>query len=272
VPFELVRGIPVVPIQVGDGPVLRIVLDTGMGFDGVLVYDPVTDSAFLAEADSVLIPGAGAGEPARGLMAESASFRAGPVEFKDQRLICLVDGTMDGMPSQGVTGYSFFGHWTVEMDYDRQTMVLHEPGEFEPDSSWTVVPIEIRRNNMPWLKLRASMTGQDSVELDCYLDLPARETVEFLVREEMRFELPGGLEEAYLGRGLSGDIHGWTGQVAWVELDTFRFEDLDVAFAPAQVRTKQIGGEAVVGGLLLGRFNVVYDYAGEKLYVRRRKG
>ncbi|MCX6844738.1 MAG: hypothetical protein NTX53_20945 [candidate division WOR-3 bacterium] len=270
IPVEVRDGVVYVPVQVGQSRVLRVILDTGMGFDGVLLHEPLPESSVAGPVYEVRIPGAGTGEPARGLMAESASFRAGPVEFKGQRLVWLVDGTMSGFSGDGVMGYSLFGHWQVEIDYDNSKIILHEPGSFRPDSSWTALPMTLHKNSTPWVKLRASIDGAESLELDSYLDLADYHEVVFLVRDDAKFKLPGGLEEHYLGRGLSGDVSGWGGRAKWVELGPFRFEDVAVAYAPDEARSKQPGADAVVSGSLLARLNTVYDYAGGKMYVRPR--
>jgi hypothetical protein len=270
IPIELRGGVVLVPVKVGPSRVLRIVLDTGMGFDGVLLYDALPESTFPGPVMEVRIPGAGTGEPARGLMSESASFSAGPVQFTGQRVVWLVDSSMSGFPSDGVMGYSLFGHWQVEIDYDRSKIVLHEPDSFRADSSWTALPMELHKNSMPWVKLRTSIDGAESLELDCYLDLAANDEVVFLVRDDAKFKLPEGLEEFYLGRGLSGDVHGWRGRAKWVELGPFRFEDVTVAYAPDESRSKQPGADAVVCGSLLARLNTVYDYTEGRMYVRPR--
>ena len=271
VPFTLRNGVVVLPVRVGSSRVLQVILDTGMGFDGVLLYEPVDDSAFLAQADSVQIPGAGAGAPARGLMLDSASFRVGDVGLTGQWLICVIDSTFAGFPTNGVIGYSLFGRWVVEIDCDRMVITLHDSAGFDPGPSWTAVPFELRENRLPWVKLRVSIDGSAEHELDCYIDLASREPLELLVRDDAMFRMPAGLEERYLGRGLSGDVRGWVGRVAWVELDTFRVDDIPAAFAPAAVRSKQPGADAVIGNGLLSRFNVAYDYAGSRLWLRRRQ-
>jgi hypothetical protein len=259
-----------VPVQVGSSRILRCILDTGMSFDGVLLWQPLPESAVPGPHAEVRIPGAGTGEPARGLMAESTSFRSGPVEFNGQRVVWLTDSTMAGFPSDGVMGYSLFGHWQVEIDYDRSVIVLHDSGSFRPDSSWTELAMPLRKNKMPWVKVRTSIDGADSAVLDCYLDLADGDEFVFLVHDSARFALPAGLEPTYVGRGLSGDVHGWKGRAAWLELGGRRFEDVAVTWAPDEARSKQPGAQGVVGGGFLSRFNTVYDYAGERLYVRPR--
>jgi hypothetical protein len=268
IPFETRGG--VVPVKVGRSRVLRIVLDTGMGFDGVLLWEPLPESTFPGPTMEVRIPGAGAGEPARGRMTDSGSFSAGPMEFRGQRVVWLVDSLMSGFPSDGVMGYSLFGHWVVELDYDRKVMRLHEPG-YKPDSSWTVVAMPLRKNSTPWVKVRVSISGEKPQELDCYIDLADNDEFVFLVKDDAKFKVPEGVEPAYLGRGLSGDVYGSKGQAALVELDTYRLKDLAVAFAPDSARSKQPGADAVVGGSLLARFNTVYDYAGGRMYIKPRR-
>lgn len=270
IPITLRGGVVMLPVQVGQSRVLRVILDTGMSFDGVMLWQALPESSVSGPVYEVRIPGAGSGEPARGLMSESASFRAGPVEFRNQRLVWLVDSTMTGFPSDGVTGYSLFGHWVVEIDYDRSVIVLHDSGSFRPDRSWTCLPMELHKNKMPWVKLGASVDGTESLGLDAYIDLAANDEVVLLVSDSARLRKPDGLEEFYLGRGLSGDINGWKGRAAWLELGPYRFRDVAVAWAPDSARSKQPGAEAVVCGSFLSRLNTVYDYAGEKLYVRPR--
>jgi len=270
IPIELRGGYVLVPVRVGHSRVLRLILDTGMSFDGILLFEAPPESSVAGQLFKVRIPGAGTGQPARGMMAESASFRAGPVEFASQRMVWLVDGRMSGFPSDGVMGWSLFGHWQVEIDYDRQKIVLHEPGSFRPDSSWTVLPMELRKNNMPWVKLAASIAGDESLDLDSYLDLGARDEVVFLVGDDAKVKLPAGLEPGYLGRGLSGDVSGWKGRAAWLRLGPYRFDDVEVAYAPDDARSKHPGADAVVCSSLLARLNTVYDYAGGRMYVRPR--
>jgi hypothetical protein len=156
----------------------------------------------------------------------------------------------------------------VELDYGRGEMVLHPPGTFRPDSTWRAEPIRFRENRIPWLDLVAGVRAADSVSLACYIDLASSESVEFLTREGARFTLPDSLQDVVLGRGLSGDIHGRRGRIAWVRLGAARLAGVVAAFTPAAVRSKQPGADAVVGNGLLRRFDCVFDYAAKRLYLR----
>jgi hypothetical protein len=268
IPFELRGGVVLVPARVGSSRILRLVLDTGM-FDGVLLWEPVADLTFPGPLIEVKIPGAGTGEPARGWMTDSGAFTVGPVEFKAQRVVWLSDSLMSGFPSDGVIGNSLFGHGVVELDYDRKVIRLHKPG-FKPDSSWAALPMTVHKANTPWVQVSASVSGETPRMLDSYIDLADNAEFIFLVREDSQVRVPEGVEPAYLGRGLSGDVYGSKGRAALVQIDTYKLRDLTVSFAPDAARSKQPGAEAVIGGSLLARFNTIYDYAGGWLYIKRR--
>jgi hypothetical protein len=134
-----------------------------------------------------------------------------------------------------------------------------------------MLPMVVHKANTPWVKVRASVSGEEPQELDCYIDLADNDQFIFLVRDDAKFRAPDSVEPTYLGRGLSGDIYGSKGRAALVEVDTYRLKDLTVAFAPDSVRSKQPGADAVIGGSLLARFNTIYDYAGGRLYIQPRR-
>jgi len=268
IPFKLERNRVILPVRVNDSPELKIVLDTGMAFEGLLLYDKqLTDQIALENAIEVKVPGAGSGAPSTAIMADSASFFVGQKEFTDQRVIILQSDTMEGLPSDGVTGYSLFGRYTVEIDYDRMLILLHDPARFHPDQDKKWVPITFKENLIPWIEVTIDMEGEKEIPMSVYIDLASGEAVELLMKEDMKFELPEDLEVTHLGTGLSGDVYGYKGKVESFKLGSFRLQDVETAFAPAQVRSKQKGADGVIGNGLLSRFNVIFDYAKGRLYL-----
>ena len=84
----------------------------------------------------------------------------------------------------------------------------------------------------------------------------------------MKVHLPEDTEEAHLGTGLSGEIYGRRGRIARLIIGPYEIEDVYVAIAPADVRSKQDNADAVIGNGALSRFNLIFHYAGKNLYVR----
>lgn len=269
IPFTLAHDKVILPVTVGDSRPLRIILDTGMTWDGLLITNPaLRDSLALAGAVEAQLGGAGGSGAQRALMLESAEFRVGELACTGQRLVVLAGDAMRGFANDGVCGQTLFGHYAVELDYARSVLRLHPPGSFAADSGWTALPLRFTEHGVPALDIGVSIGGGDSLALAAYIDLAASETLELLTGESQRFALPPAREPAYLGRGLGGDIHGERGEIAWVALGPLRVTRPLATFVPAAQRSRQAGAEAVVGGALLARFHCVLDYSGARLYLK----
>lgn len=272
IPFQLKYNKVVLPGEIGASSALRLLLDTGMQSDGILIYNPdVRDSIELIKPFSAAISGAGSQGPAGAVFSDSMAFRIAGVEFSGHRIIMLQGDGFRGFPSDGVIGYSLLGHYAVEVDYDRSTIVLHDPEKPTLDNSWTSIPMFFKENKTPWIKIDITVEKSKPVELACYIDSASAETVECLIRPEQTFNLPEKTEPVYLGRGLSGDIMGSRGMIDKVRIGPFELENLTAAFASADHRSKQPGADGVIGGGLLKHFNLVYDYANLKLYLKLRE-
>ncbi len=266
IPFQLERSKIILPVRIGESRELKVILDTGMGFEGLLVYN--NEGISIENGIEVLVPGAGADTPSTALMADSASFRVGNVEFTNQRIIVLQNETMKEFPSDGVTGYSLFGNYIVKVDYDRLLITLYEFGKIDIDTSWQALTLTFKDNKIPWIEAMVNTTGEQDIVVSLYIDLASSEALELLVRDDMKFQLPGNLEDKYLGRGLSGDIYGQEGRISSLQLGSFELVDVLTAFAPAKVRSKQEGADGILGNNALRRFNCIYDYENSTLYLK----
>ena len=266
--FKLVRNVIILPVRIGDSREFRIILDTGMPFEGLLLYGKeLKDSITLENAIEVLVPGAGSDSGSTAIMADSMSFHVGQQEFTNQKLIILQTDRMKGFTSEGVTGYSLFGNYIVEIDYDRLIITLHE-SEVKVDSPWEWLPMTFKDNRIPWIEAAVNISGEKDIPVSLYIDLASSDALEMLVREEMKFPLPEKLEDAYLGRGLSGDIYGQTGEIHSLKLGSFYLEDVETAFAPAEIRSKQEDADGILGNNALRRFNIIFDYERARLYIK----
>jgi len=267
--FKLVNNKTTLPVRIGDSRLLRIVLDSGMGWDGIVITDPdLIDSIKLVNPQDANIGGAGNSGHSTAVFADSMSFSVGELEFKDQRVVVLRSGGFRGGTFDGVTGYSIFGHYTVEVNYDKSEIILHQPGNFKTDRSWTEIPIYFKENMIPWIDAKIVIKNEEPVNVSCYIDYASSEAIELLQKPGQKFILPEKTEDYLLGRGLSGDINGRRGRISKVLIGPYKFNDVLAAFAPAEVRSKQKGADGVISNNLLRRFNLVFDYSKKRLFIK----
>jgi hypothetical protein len=269
VPFVLSQNKTILAVRMGNARPLRVILDSGMGWDGLLVFKPeMKDSLGLIDPRETNLGGAGKGNGQAAWVSDAMSFSVGKMEFKDQRAVVLQNDHFKGFSNDGVVGYSLFGHYAVEIDYDRSLLTLHEPGKFRPDPSWAGVPIFFRDNNIPWMHALIQVENEAPIEVACYIDYASSEAIELLLKPDQKFTMPQALEKVYLGRGLSGDIMGKRGIIAKVIIGPYELKNVTAAFADAAVRSKQRGADGVIANNLLRRFNLIFDYANKKLYIK----
>jgi hypothetical protein len=267
--FTLTRNKVLVPVRVNNSRPLRLILDSGMTFEGVLLFDSsLKDSIGPAQLFAAKIPGAGGGPPSDAVFADSLSLQVGGTRIDNQRIIILSDSSMVGRMSDGVIGYSLLGRYAVEIDYDRLAITLHDGQSFQPASGWTSLALTLNDRNLPFLEVSAAADSEALHPLKVYIDCASSETVEILTKPGMEFPVPTRTKEVLLGRGLSGDIHGRRGTISRLVIGPHELKDVVAAFVPAEIRSKAKGADAVLSNGALCQFNVVFDYAHSMLHIR----
>jgi len=114
----LVYNKVLVPVNIGNSRTFDLILDSGFGYDGIILFNKdLADSINLANRIIVRVPGAGDGPPSEAIMSDSMKFNSGTCEFNNQRVIILQNDMFRGSATDGVIGYSYFGHYKVEITH-----------------------------------------------------------------------------------------------------------------------------------------------------------
>jgi hypothetical protein len=268
VPINSKRHVTMLTVKIGNVEIPKILFDTGMSFDGILIYNPdYRDSIKLPNAVEVKVPGAGDDEPSHGLMIDPAEFMLGDITMKNQKIIVLQNDIFKGFPSNGVIGYSVLGHYVTKIDYDKDEMTLFDSGKVKIDNRWTEIPMYFKKN-IPWIDAKVVIGDEEPILLSMYIDYASSESIELLEKPEMKFSLPEETEDAYLGRGLSGDIYGKKGRISKLIIGPYELNDVNAVFASEETRSKMENADGILGNNSLRRFNLIFDYANKKLYIK----
>ncbi|MFC2168039.1 hypothetical protein ACFLRW_03570 [Acidobacteriota bacterium] len=269
IPFELNRNKIILPLRVNDSRVLKVILDTGMPSKGAMLFDPIlSEEIELKNANRFEVKGAGRGEKSYVLRDESVTFTFGEIKFQNQPLMILQNDRMSGFPTDGVVGNILFGSAAVKIDYDNKVISLLEENDLKLEDGWDSIELRFNQSGIPFIDAALSVKGEEQVNLNIYIDSASGEALELLVKPDMKFPLPDQLEKHYLGRGLSGDIYGQIGLIKKFSISTFTLFDVPTAFPKAEIRSRQEGADGILCNRALQRFNVIFDFAGKKLYLK----
>jgi len=269
IPLETQGPKDLITIKIGGIAVPDILLDTGFAYDGVIIYNTgYLDSLDLSRAVEVQIPGAGSGEPSKGVMIDPGSFMVGDIELTNQKIVVLRSDTFKGFPSNGVIGYSVFGHYVTEIDRDLGVINLYPPGDAPIDTTWTAIPMYFKNNETPWVDVSVVIQDEPSTTLATYIDFAARDVIVLLERPEMKIRLPDDTVSVYIGRGLSGDVYGKAGTISKLIIGPYELTKVKASIADEKVRERRPGADAVLGCGAFTGFNIVFDYSHGKLYLK----
>jgi len=268
-PFKLINNKVLVPVNIGNSRTFDLILDSGFGFDGIILFDKdLVDSINLVRRILVQIPGAGDDEPSTAIMSDSMTFNSGDCEFNNQKVIILQNDKFNDSRSDGVIGYSYFGSHKVEVDYDNYAITLHDTADIIDDSGWETIPLSFNKNNWPYLNIYISIDNEEPVLLNVYIDYASSLSIELTVKPGMKFKLPEKFESDYEGFGLSGDVKGKTARISKFIIGKYEFSNVTATFFEGSGRSKDESADGVISNDALRRFNLVFDFQNEKLLIK----
>lgn len=259
IPFEFVGNHVYVRARVnGSGP-FRFLFDTG-----------ATASYFDAARAKAL------GLAAAGSVVKGVSLELPGVRLRDQSftLQSVTLGAYDGQEVDGLLGYDFISRFVVEIDYLNRTLGLHEPAGYRYSGRGEVIPLTMLEDDsggkVPLVRVEVRQAGRGAVRGNFIADTGVRSAVSFNTpfgeaNQLLRFA--GKTIQAPLGGGsMVRESRQAVGRVPALRLGRFTIRN------PIAIFFRDRGGvlaspefDGVIGGEILRRFKVVYDYSRRRM-------
>ncbi|OON68588.1 aspartyl protease family protein [Hymenobacter sp. CRA2] len=274
--FELQRNLIVVPVYLnGRGP-YHFMLDTGVGTS--LITDPrLRDSLNLRLGQKFLVAGVGEEAPLVAFQTDSIRVQLGTqASAACVSLLLLSDDIFDlssyvGRPIHGILGADVFRSFVVGINAERQMLTLHSPERFQAPRGrrWAKLPLEIE-GDKSYINTKVALNDSVQLPLKLILDTGAGHALSIETGSDRRLTLPPQRLRTPLGRGLSGDVHGYLGRVRGLRLGQYRLQSLVTSFPDEEsVRARvEVPRNGNLGFELLKRFDVVIDYPHNRLWLR----
>jgi hypothetical protein len=172
-----------------------------------------------------------------------------------------------GRPYQGTLGADFLCCVVVEIDYKRETVQLYDPSVYK--YSGKGIPFTIR-GGVPVIHTKFILMGTKSFEGDFAIDTALNATVVFTDRYAQSHGLfasklktiPNTDPQLNAGQGVV------IGRMRAFELGPYYAENLLAAFSQKDVvplADSKLAG--TIGGGLLRRFTVIFDYPRQQIYI-----
>ncbi len=273
--FKFVNNLVVIPVQV-NGVDLSFILDSGVSRP-ILFNLSESDSLEIRNAEEIYLKGLGDGEPIKALKSENNIFKVGNATNPNQRIYFVMDQGLNfsprlGFPVHGIIGYDIFRDFVVEVNYNTRKLTLNRPEAYKRKKckSCQVVDLEIKRTKA-FVKAEVLIQGNyKNVRL--LVDSGSSDALWLFEDMNSGIRAPERYFDDFLGKGLSGSVYGKRAKVDSFVLAGFDLAKANVAFPDSlslQHMTDRSRRHGSVGGEILKRFNIVFDYGNGIMILKR---
>lgn len=268
VPFEpAFRGIAFVSGSLNHGAPLSMLLDTGGGGSSVNRRKAEALGLKMVQGRTSV-----SGDPSLDVsVIQQATIAVGQAEVTTQMAAVSLDGleTIFGRPIDVIAGGDFFGRYVVEFDYQRKRVAFFSRENYQYAERGDSVPIMIYEG-IPYTELTVRLQNKKVVRGKFLIDSGAG-TVALQIYKALAEKngwLTGLATVSETAHGIGGASHSLTARATSLEFGRYKLARPMVAFTDDYDPEHTLpGAVGLVGIEVLSRFQLTFDYAGQRLYL-----
>ncbi len=268
-------GLMYVKVKVNNHPEpLNFVFDTGAS---TVVLDAKIAEKIGVKADYQQ-PTKGAGGSEMYNIALAQKFQIGTITLGDAHTV-LVDlerlTKRGNHPIDGIIGYNIMREYVTHIDYDQQVIQLYNGvDEIEGKEAYTALEAAFDYSQIPQVNLEFTLDNNQKFKGNFLFDSGANITfllnTPFVKEKNIENLLEKTIENK--AEGLTTSSNFKIGKIASVKLGDFTFGEmpLDLSNSKAGVMASS-NFTGILGVKIISRFNLILDYANEKMYLKPNK-
>ncbi|OIQ27943.1 MAG: signaling protein [Bacteroidetes bacterium MedPE-SWsnd-G2] len=274
--FELINNLIIIPVEV-NGLKLSFLLDSGVSKPILFNINGVSDTLKMDNVEVFTLRGLGADGSIEALKSKNNFVRVGDAINVHQDIYVVQDESINfaprlGVPIHGIIGYDLLKDFVVEINYSSKYLRFSNPKTYKYKNCKRCKAFDLTLyKNKPYIDAIVGVHGKD-VPVKLLIDSGGSDALWlFNDKEQGLFPHEEMFFADYLGKGLSGDLHGKRSKVNTFSLNDFKLKNVNVAYPDSSSislarRFKARSGS--MSGELLKRFNVIFDYPSKKITLK----
>lgn len=274
--FELINNLIVLPVEI-NGVKLSFMLDTGVS-KPILFNITNTDSLQMNNVETIFLRGLGGGETVKALRSKNNFIKIGNAININQEIYVVFDQEINftpklGVPVHGIIGYDFFKDFIVEIDYKSKNIKLNKREGYTYKSCKKCENFNLSfHNNKPYIEGEVIL-GEKAIPVKLLIDTGSSDALWLFEDDSHGISAKNNnYFHDFLGRGLSGNVHGKRSKISAFKLKSFTLKNVNAAFPDSSSikfakRIEDRNGS--LSAEILRRFNIIFDY--EKATIRLKK-
>ncbi|QSE98154.1 aspartyl protease family protein [Fulvivirga lutea] len=279
IPFELYNNLIVVPVILNNQLPLKFILDTGVRTT-ILTEKAYTDILNLSYSKKYTIAGIGddVDEGIEAYITNGVSLTLPGVKGTGHAMLVLEEDYLElrnylGTDVHGVLGYEIFSRFVVKVDYDNKMLMLTTPEYFHPSRKYDELDLSVE-DTKPYLTGTIQYENQEPINLKLMVDSGASHGLLLDTDSDEKLFVPEKNLRTNLGRGLAGDMYGKIARIEKLEIGNRSWKNPLATFPDGNDLLDSLKGSNVfrhgsIGGGILTRFKVIFDFPEEKIYLKK---
>lgn len=278
IPFQLINNLIFVPFKV-NGIELNFLLDTGVSETILFSLEEKKEFRFV-NTERIILKGLGSQKSVEGLKSANNMLAFGNMISRNHLLYIVLDPEFNfssfvGIPVNGIIGYQFFRNNLVEIDYLHKKIIVYKDiktNRRKIGKKASIIPMSIEKSK-PYISCNVRV-GKEVRPVKLLIDVGNSDAVWLFQNNDRAHQIPSKNFDDYLGRGFSGDIEGKRAKIASFEVGNFLLNNPIAAF-PDSISIKNVAmvqdRMGSVGGEIMRRFKVVFDYTKQQLFLKKNR-
>ncbi|MCA6068373.1 aspartyl protease family protein [Chryseobacterium sp. RG1] len=277
IPFKLINNLIFIPVNV-NGANLTFLLDTGVAETSIFSLE--NKDLKLPNLEKIKFSGLGGNASIDGFRSDNNIIRIGKNYTSTTSTLFIITNqdfnisSHIGIPVNGIIGYHFFKNHLVLIDYLAKKIIIYNDENLfkKKIKNFEGVDITVEKNK-PYILANVEMTNEKK-DSKLLIDLGNSDAIWLFPTLIKNFVYNRPNIDDFLGRGFNGDIYGKRSRIHNLYLGNFRFEKPLTAM-PDEYSIQHISlienRKGSIGGDIMRRFTIAFDYSNQKLYLRKNR-
>ncbi|MFZ1703644.1 MAG: aspartyl protease family protein [Saprospiraceae bacterium] len=278
IPFIYSQGFIIVEVVFSYLFPMKFIVDTGAEHT-ILLDREYVDILQLRYEKEIKIVGADITSDMKAWVVRNVSLQLYEGQNTIQDIIVLNEdimnlGALTGMKIDGILGVEFLKNFIVDINYKESVIRLYK-GSHSRDkwNKFENLPIELN-NNKPYLKAEINLSGQAAETNLLLLDTGA--AISLMLHNDLDSlkNLPSNIIVGVIGKGIGGDVIGYSGKIHSLTFGSNSYENLVTSFQSIDtliLNEDKLFRDGIIGNYILENYHVVFDFPRSLLLIKKRK-
>lgn len=277
IPFKFINNLIFIPITI-NGAELTFLLDTGVA--ETLLFSLENKEIKFENVKKTKFSGLGGDISFDGYESEHNIATIGDHMINTSLSIYIIINqefnisSHVGIPVNGVIGYHFFKNNPILIDYNKKKITVYQNTDLfkKKVKKFEELPMTIEKSK-PYVYAEVEMTNEKKSS-KLLIDLGNSDPLWLFPALIKDFVYNRPNIDDFIGRGFNGDIYGKRSRIHNFHLGSFQFEK-PITSMPDEFSIQHVNlvkdRKGSIGGEIIRRFTVAFDYPNEKLYLKKNK-